>query len=57
MNVEALFHRLLGLGESWAVSECEYAEEANSFYVTDQGNAAAMGEGALPQVQPVGALL
>jgi len=33
MNVEALFHRLLGLGESWAVVECEYAEEANSFFV------------------------
>jgi len=33
MNVEALFHRLLRLGESWAVVECEYAEEANSFFV------------------------
>jgi transposase len=33
MTVEELFHRLLGLGESWEVMGCEYQEEANSFFV------------------------
>ena len=33
MNVEELFHRLLGLGKSWEVIGCEYQEEANSFFV------------------------
>jgi hypothetical protein len=31
MNVEELFERLLGLGESWEVIGCEYEEKANSF--------------------------
>ena len=33
MNVEELFHRLLGLGESWEVIGCEYQEKAGSFFV------------------------
>jgi transposase len=33
MNVEELFHRLLGLGKSWEVVGCEYEQEANSFFV------------------------
>ena len=39
MNVEALFHRLLALGESWEVTGCEYQEEANSFFVVIQETA------------------
>jgi hypothetical protein len=35
MNVEELFHRLLGLGESWEVIGCEYEEKAKQFLRVD----------------------
>jgi len=33
MKIEELFHRLLGLGESWEVESCEYSEELNAFFI------------------------
>ena len=33
MNIEELFQRILGLGESWEVVNCEYKEQWNTFYI------------------------
>jgi transposase len=33
MNIEELFQRILGLGESWEVMNCEYKEQWNTFYI------------------------
>ena len=49
MNVEALFHRLLGSGESWEVIGCEYQEEAKSFFVVIRERARLWEEERCPK--------
>ena len=49
MNVEELFHRLLGLGRSWEVMGCEYQEEAGSFFVIVRETVALWEEERCPK--------
>ena len=54
MNVEELFHRLLGLGESWEVIGCEYQQEANRCIVVIKETAQLWGKERCPKCgQPV----
>lgn len=33
MDIKKTVHQMMGLGECWAVEECHYEEEANSFFI------------------------